>query len=93
MRFEWAPQKNEANIRKHGLNFADAPEIFAAPMLSWLDTRYDYEEDRWCGIGLTHGRVVKLAYTERDRGETVRIISLRKANSDERTRYWKALAH
>ncbi|MCP4654224.1 MAG: BrnT family toxin [bacterium] len=93
MRFEWDPRKNETNIRKHGLDFADAPEIFDAPVLNWLDTRYDYEEDRWCAIGLTHGRLVKVAYTERDEGETIRIVSMRKANSHERARYRKALAH
>ncbi len=38
-------------------------------------------------------RPARLAYTEGDRGETVRIISLRKANSHERAKYWKALAH
>jgi len=46
MRFEWDEKKNKANIKKHGLDFADAPEMFDHPMLVSLDTRYDYDEDR-----------------------------------------------
>ncbi len=33
MKLEWDETKNQANIRKHGLSFADAREIFAAPIL------------------------------------------------------------
>jgi len=32
MRFEWDEDKNQANIRKHGLDFSDAWEVFAAPL-------------------------------------------------------------
>ncbi len=32
MRFEWNPAKNAENIRKHGLNFCDAPAVFAGPV-------------------------------------------------------------
>ena len=49
MRFEWAEQKNKPNIRKHGLDFADAWEIFIAPMLTGLDDREGYGEDRQDG--------------------------------------------
>ncbi len=51
MNFEWDERKRELNIRKHGLDLADAPGMFALPMLNALDTRYDYGEDRWLGIG------------------------------------------
>ncbi len=93
MSFEWDPEKNEANIRKHGIDFSDVPEIFDHPMLTWLDRRQDYGEDRWCGIGLTNGHIVKVAFTERDDGKTIRIISLRKANRREHERYGEALSH
>jgi uncharacterized DUF497 family protein len=46
MQFEWDEQKNLANIRKHGFSFADAWEIFDAPMLVDLDDRRNYGEDR-----------------------------------------------
>jgi len=86
MRFEWDEQKNQSNIDKHGLDFADAYRLFSLPMLVGLDEREEYGEERWIGIGLLDGRVVVVVYTELDE-ETTRVISLRKALSHERTRY------
>ena len=91
MRFEWDEQKRKTNIRRHGFDFADAKQVFAGPMLVRLDIRQDYGEDRWIGIGLTHGRVVVVVYTEQNNGETIRIISLRKALKHERKRFEEAI--
>jgi hypothetical protein len=94
MRFEWDENKRKTNLRDHGLDFADARKIFTAPMLTRLDDREDYGEDRWIGIGLLDARVVVLVFTEREREneeEIVRIISLRKALTHERTQYEQAL--
>ena len=63
--FEWDEDKNQENIRKHGFDFADAWEIFEAPMLTALDTKEDYGEDRWNGIGLLGNRIVVMVFTER----------------------------
>jgi uncharacterized DUF497 family protein len=46
MRFEWDDKKNRANIRKHGLNFVEAAEMFHGPLLVRPDTRDDYGEKR-----------------------------------------------
>jgi len=46
MRFEWDEAKNAANIRKHGIDFADVTDIFNHPMLAMLDQREDYGEER-----------------------------------------------
>jgi len=91
MRFEWDEQKRKTNIRRHGFDFADAKQVFAGPMLVRLDMRQDYGEDRWIGIGITHGRVVVVVYTEQDNGETIRIISLRKALKHEHKRFEDAI--
>ncbi len=88
--FEWDLEKNRENIRKHGIDFADAWEIFEAPMWVGQDTRADYGEDRWMGIGSIGNRFVTVIFTEPDE-ETIRIISLRKAKKHERTRLEKAL--
>jgi len=82
MEFEWDGKKNQLNIRKHGIDFYDVPELFNQPMLSLLDNRGDYGEDRWIGIGIFSGLVGVVAYTERD-GEIIRIISARKATKRE----------
>ena len=91
MPFEWDKAKNERNIRDRGLDFADASEMFDSPMLVLPDTRKDYREDRYIGVGTMKGRVMVVAYTER-RPDVIRIISFRKANSREQKRY-QAIAH
>ena len=47
MRFEWDETKNEINIRKHGIDFADVEDMFNHPMLTVIDSREDYGEERW----------------------------------------------
>ncbi|PSN16170.1 hypothetical protein C7293_03890 [filamentous cyanobacterium CCT1] len=86
MEFEWDERKNEANVDKHGFDFADADRIFDLPLLVDPDERDDYGEDRWIGIGLLDGRVIVVVFTE-PADNTIRIISLRKALSHERRRY------
>lgn len=90
MNFEWDEDKNQENIRKHGFDFADAWEIFEAPIRTALDAREDYGEDRWNGIGLLGNRIVVVVFTERGE-ETIRIISLRKALNHERKKFEEAL--
>lgn len=92
MRFEWDEDKNRTNLRKHGFHFAEAAEMFRCPLLARPDTREDYGEERWLGIGIIKGRVAFVAFTV-DSQETIRIISLRKANHEERHEYEEALQH
>lgn len=91
MRFEWDENKNAENIRKRGLDFADAWQAFQNPMLVKLDDREDYGEDRWTGIGIiSRGIVVVFIFTEKEQ-ETICMISMRKATKNECTRYEKAI--
>jgi uncharacterized DUF497 family protein len=90
MKFEWDAAKNRANIRKHGFDFADAPEVFQGPLLARPDTREDYGEERWIAMGLLKNRVVVLAFAQ-PAEDVIRIISLRKADRDEREAFEKAL--
>lgn len=92
MNIEWDEHKNQLNIRKHGLSFADAASVFEAPMLINLDDRFEYGEDRWIGIGRLQSRIVVVVYTEPD-GATIRIISLRKALGYEREAYEQEFGH
>jgi uncharacterized DUF497 family protein len=80
---EWDAAKNEINLQKHGFDFADAPYIFAGPMLVERDDRDEYAEERWRGIGWLHARVVVIVFSE-PAPRTIRVISLRKANRSER---------
>jgi len=90
MKFEWDEAKNRSNIRKHGFDFADAPEVFRGPLLARPDTREDYGEERWIAMGLLKDRVVVLAFAQRAE-DVIRIISLRKADRNEREAFEKAI--
>jgi uncharacterized DUF497 family protein len=90
--FEWDDDKNEENIRKPGFDFADAWEIFEAPMRTALDLREDYGEARWNGIGFLGNRVVVVIFTYRG-ADRIRIISLRKALKYERKRFEEAIGN
>jgi uncharacterized DUF497 family protein len=89
LKFEWDKAKNSRNIRKHGLDFYDAQDLFSGidPFFVSFEASEDFVEDRWKGIGVLKGViVVVVVFAERDEG-TIRIISLRKANYPERTAY------
>lgn len=92
MSFAWDEVKNEINIRRHGIDFADVPMVFNSPMLTDIDDRIEYGEDRWISIGVLSHIVVVVVWTERD-SDTIRIISARKANRHERQRYAAYLAN
>jgi uncharacterized DUF497 family protein len=47
MRFVWDETKNRANISNHGIAFEDAVAMFDFPMLTGVDKREDYGEQRW----------------------------------------------
>ena len=84
MRNEWDEAKDEANRAKHGLSLADAERLDwdAAPV---PDLRRDYGETRLVQFGRIDGRLHVCVFVFR--GESRRIISLRKANSREERRY------
>lgn len=91
MEFEWDESKRKENLRKHGLDFLDAPTLFEGSMLNHLDTRDDYEESRWIGVGFIETTCAVVAFTERNNGKIIRIISLRKALTHERKAFEKAI--
>jgi uncharacterized protein len=76
VKFEWNPVKNRSNIRKHGLDFADAEEMFGGLLVVDPDTKEDYGESRWIGIGTIRGRTAHVVFAQSD-PRTIRIISLR----------------
>ena len=89
MGFEWDEKKNQSNQQKHGLNFADAAQVFAGRTLTFEDSREAHGEPRYVTVGSLAGRVVIIAHTTR--GDATRIISMRKANARERARYQERL--
>jgi len=84
--YEWDEKKNRTNVRKHGVNFADA--VFALEDDDALTMRDEdsAEEERFVTMGTdAFGRVLVVIYTWRD--ENIRLISARKAARRERAAY------
>lgn len=76
------PTKDEANLAKHGLSFADFGGFDATPVVV-ADARF--AEPRFRAYGFVDGEARCLAFTVRD--EVIRAISLRRAHAKELRRY------
>lgn len=85
MEYEWDKNKNELNIRTHGLDFYDAHLIFLKSHFTFVDDRYDYGEKRFVTIGSLNRRIVIVVHTMRN--DKIRIISMRKANEREKKKF------
>lgn len=86
MEFEWDEAKSERCRRERGFSFADMLPAFSDPERTVEpDSRYEYDEERFCLYGKIEGRLFVVVYTVR--GKTVRIISARKANKRGQKHY------
>jgi uncharacterized DUF497 family protein len=85
VRLEFDPAKSAKNERERGLPFAAAGRLFDSIRLEWEDRRKDYGEVRYTTLGEIEGRTFCASFTRR--GESIRIISFRKANARETRRY------
>ena len=87
--FEWDEKKCRENLKKHGLSFEDVDLVFDGDTITFLDDRIDYGEKRYITLGALTGRTVVIVHTLR--GETIRIVSMRKANAREKKNYQERL--
>ncbi|MEO0409171.1 MAG: BrnT family toxin [Cyanobacteria bacterium P01_A01_bin.135] len=84
MRFEFDPAKSQANLQKHGIDFLDAQQI-------WIDSdrieipARTVDEPRFLVIGKIAGKVWSAVITYR--GESIRIISVRRSRKQEADLY------
>ncbi|MFT6836052.1 MAG: uncharacterized DUF497 family protein [Francisellaceae bacterium] len=85
MIFEWDEKKHQQNIKKHGISFHIAELMFNETLISTLDNRKNYGENRYIAFSIVNGRCINIVYTER--GDSIRIISIRKANERETKTY------
>lgn len=83
---EWDDNKNQINIRKHGISFETAALVFAdEERIEYYDKLHSQDEDRYIVLGCVQG-ILYVVYTMRD--EAARIISARMATSRERKIYY-----
>ena len=90
MKFEWDEAKRQANLAKHGIDFADVEPLFDEPTVTTLDERFDYGEERFVTFGLLNGMVLTVVHTETD--TVIRLISARKAAKNEEKNYFEEIA-
>ena len=85
---EWDDGKAAENLRKHGVDFADAIAALEDPnRVEEIDDRFIYDEERIQVIGTAHGKVLFVVVMLP--GEDIcRIISARKATRHEQDRYY-----
>jgi len=87
LEFEWDPEKEESNLRKHGVSFHEGATVFGDP-LSWTfpDPDHSVGEQRFLTIGVSSlGKTLVVSHT--DRGIKTRIINARPATRHERKHY------
>jgi uncharacterized protein len=95
-RFEWDPNKERINRRKHGIGFEEAEAVFDDANLLLEDDRYVDGEFRVQAIGFS-GNLILLTVSHTVRNEestetVIRIISARKADKHEYRRYGESLS-
>jgi uncharacterized DUF497 family protein len=87
MRYVWDAAKDLLNQRKHGLSLAEGiPALQDPDRDSWIDSRFDYGEERIVTLGMGKRQVLYVVSTEGDEICT-RLISVRRAENDEIKRY------
>ena len=83
---EWDENKNQQNIRKHGISFQTAALVFAdEERIEYYDRLHSQDEDRYVVLGCVQG-ILYVVYTMRD--EYARLISARMATATERKIYY-----
>lgn len=87
MKLEWDESKRQSNLRKHGLDFADAAEV--------LESRYRldramlrHNELRVQSFSYVMDRLAVLTVVHAERNDSVRIISFRYASEEESEVYF-----
>jgi uncharacterized DUF497 family protein len=85
--FEWDPNKDSANQRKHGVGFVEAITVFGDPLsITIPDPDYVIDEERLVIIGMSSEQTL-LVVVHTVRGERIRLISARSATKHERRNY------
>jgi len=90
MKFDWNPDKADANVRKHnGVTFEEACEVFDDDYaVVEVDVAHSIGEQRYRIIGASSRRLLFTIYTERE-GDVIWIISAREVEDHEKEKYYE----
>ena len=87
--FEWDSAKARSNFKKHEISFEEAKSVFFDEFaVQFYDEENSEQEDRFIMLGVSNqSHALVVCHCERESGEVVRMISARKATSNERKYY------
>ncbi|MFH1562309.1 MAG: BrnT family toxin [Nitrospirota bacterium] len=87
MKFEWDPNKEFKNLRKHKVSFSEAATVLGDTLATTVpDPDHSIDEDRYITVGWSNrSRLLMVAHIER--GNRIRIISARELTRAERKSY------
>ena len=87
MRFEWDPPKAEANLRAHGVSFAEAITVLEDDCALTREDPAAVEEPRFVTLGLSNlANLLVVVYTYRE-ADAIRLISAWRGNKRQREAY------
>jgi len=88
MSFEWDRKKADANLRKHGIDFADAVAVLEDELALTMEDEGDHGEERLVTVGMDAlNRLLVVVWCGVDEGDSIRIISARPATKREKDDY------
>ena len=89
VRFDWDPEKDASNIKKHKVSFREASTVFLDENALLIDDPdHSESEDRFILLGLSSSlRLLIVCHCYRADDGIIRIISARKADRQERQEY------
>lgn len=87
LKFEWNANKANLNEKKHGVSFEEASSVLSDLLsITITDPLHRENEERWVTIGQSNKRRT-LVVVHTERGDAIRLISARLANTHEQNRY------
>ena len=86
LKFEWDEDKNQLNLKKHGIDFETAMLVFNdLQRIEIYDIEHSINEDRYNTIGMVND-ILFVVYTERK--ENIRLISAKLVTKTEGSIYY-----
>jgi uncharacterized DUF497 family protein len=88
--FQWDKKKGILNYKKHRIHFSEASTVFYDENAKeYLDPDHSENEERYLMLGMSRNlRVLVVSYCYRESEDIIRIISSRKANTNETKDYF-----
>ena len=90
LEFEWDKKKEKTNAKKHGVSFDEARTVFYDEQaIQFYDPEHSDEEDRFILLGTSFKlKTLVVCHCFREDETKIRIISARKADTEEEQVYW-----